>query len=388
MKKLTAKFLGTVVLLLVCSHVARASSTDHVFYVGANQHVWDVSHVDLSTTLTAVDVTMSAAGSPLPATNSPLAGYFIDSEEFIYYASTASDLIVLYLSGGSWHYTNLSTSLGVFAGPGEAFVGFALGAKPYLFIEAGGSVEEVWGSGGVWHLVNAGAGAPSGILGPASLAGFTIDSEILIYYIALVESGGQQEGHVEQLINNGEGWVNVDITAAAGAPPVSVFAPLNLSGLTGFSHGLQAHVYYLDANGHVHQLYSNDGSPWTDTDMTMASGGPAAVYPSQLESFYYNSRYSVFSASNYLGSGQINYLYAPVNTDTWTNNAAAFDFDDPNSLLSGFNNTTSNTAHLYMISDSSIQESYTDPPLSNDWFVLPYTSAPAVQGNTLGSTFH
>jgi hypothetical protein len=382
MKKLTAKFLGVVVLLLVCGHVARATSTDHVFYVGTNQHVYDVSHVDLSTTLTTVDASGGALGAPLAATNSPLAGYFIDSEEFIYYASTSSDLIVLYLSGGSWHFTNLTTTLGVVASPGDAFIGFALGAKPYLFIGGGGSITEVWGSGGVWHLENPTASG-SGIFGPASLAGFTINSEILLYYIAEVEG----KGHVEEAYNNGAGWVNVDVTAAAGAPPVSVFAPLNLSGLTGFSYGLQAHVYYLAADGDVYQLYSDDGSPWTYTDMTTVSGGPPAVYPQQLASFYYNSRYSVFSASSYGGYGLVNYLYAPVNTDTWTNYEAFAD-DNPSSLLSSFNNTTSNTAHIFMILGSSILETYTTGALSNSWGDLLYSSAPAVQGNTLGSTFH
>jgi hypothetical protein len=72
------------------------------------------------------------------------------------------------------------------------------------------------------------------------LAGFTIASERLIYYLAQV-SGNV---HVEELYNNGAAWVNVDITAAAGAPPVSLEAPLGLSGLTGFSYGLQAHVFY------------------------------------------------------------------------------------------------------------------------------------------------
>jgi hypothetical protein len=407
MKKLVANLLGIVVLLVVCTQVAHATSADHVFSVGANQHVYDTYHTAGSTTLTTVDATAGASGAPLAATGSTLAGYFIDSEEFLYFVTTGAHLGLLYLYNGSWHYEDLTALTGAPAlpcytlspcvGSETTLMGFSDNSKPFIFYSDGTQIIEIWGSSGTWYWDNLSAStqAPFAAVGlyqqPTPLTGFTIDSEALLYYV-------DTTGNVQELYDDGNGWVNVNITSQAAAPPASVSAPFGLTALAGFSDGLQAHVFYVTSNGHVHRLYSASGSPWSNTDLTTNASAPAAAFPWALGGFVYNSRYWVFydqatSEDVYAIQG----IYAPVNTDTWTTEtvvAAGTSISTPyvtDYLLTAYADTSSNTAHIFFVafylSTDFIEEAVTSAG-SNTWGTDLYFDQPAVRGYALGGTFH
>jgi hypothetical protein len=152
MKRVAVDLLGVVVLLLICTQAARATSTDHVFYVGTNQHVYDVSHLAGSTTLTAVDATAAATGAPLASPSSTFASYFIDSEEFVYFETAGGDLGLLYFYNGKWYFDDLAEKSGAPSpGGSTALLGFKINADAFIFYVTDGEVVEVFSTGGnVW----------------------------------------------------------------------------------------------------------------------------------------------------------------------------------------------------------------------------------------------
>jgi len=82
-----------------------------------------------------------------------------------------------------------------------------------------------------------------------------------------------QVGHVHELYYNNAGWVDTDLTAAAGGPTATFYGAITAFPTTPND---QLHVYYVDANSqHVHQLYYN-GTSWSDNDLTGFTGGPTA----------------------------------------------------------------------------------------------------------------
>lgn len=79
--------------------------------------------------------------------------------------------------------------------------------------------------------------------------------------------------HVHHLYYNNVQWIDQDLTTlTGGGKPASFGAVTALYTMP--NH--QFHVYYTDGNSqHVHQLYYNNTS-WSDQDLTLITGGPAA----------------------------------------------------------------------------------------------------------------
>jgi len=99
--------------------------------------------------------------------------------------------------------------------------------------------------------------------------------------------------HVHQLYYNNSTWTDTDLTSLAGGPsPAQV-------GITAFNTtpNNDLHVFYVsNSDSHIHQLYYN-GSSWTDSDMTAATGGVTAI----------TNTFSAPSSGFALGNAQ--YLY-------------------------------------------------------------------------------
>ena len=109
-------------------------------------------------------------------------------------------------------------------------------------------------------------------------------------------------------------WFDGDLTAGAGAPPA---APG--SALTGYvtSFNNQQHVNYLDADGHVHELWHQaPNGPWRHNDLTDDSQGdpPFAASGSALAGYVtsFNNQQHV----NYLDTDghvhELVYKYTPI----------------------------------------------------------------------------
>jgi hypothetical protein len=98
--------------------------------------------------------------------------------------------------------------------------------------------------------------------GGTSISGFSVGNYQYVYYVG-------EEEDVHQLLYNNSRWIDTDLSALAGGPiAFSLIAFTTSPGL---------HVYYLDANSDIRQLFSQDGSTWQDQDLSSITGGTTAA---------------------------------------------------------------------------------------------------------------
>ena len=88
----------------------------------------------------------------------------------------------------------------------------------------------------------------------------------LLLALAALPAFGQQQVH--QLLYDNNNWTDQNLNGSQSSSngPIAAF-------LT--TPNDQPHVYFLANNGHVHQHFYN-GASWSDDDLTVLSGGPAA----------------------------------------------------------------------------------------------------------------
>jgi hypothetical protein len=115
--------------------------------------------------------------------------------------------------------------------------------------------------------------------------------------------------HVDQLYAAwGSQWVNQDLTIWAKANLASPSTPL-----TSFANVWGEHVFFIDVNGHVNQLYSYPS--WGDQDLSVESRSPtnASVCGPLLTSFSDGAGQHVFYVG--ISDGDVHELY--WNTTGW-----------------------------------------------------------------------
>ncbi len=91
----------------------------------------------------------------------------------------------------------------------------------------------------------------------------TPNDALHVYYLS-------SNDDVHQLYNVGGGWGDEDLTVESGGP-----AAMAKSSVAGFSFQNYQYVFYSASNGHIHQLLYNNVD-WADTDLTSQTGGPAS----------------------------------------------------------------------------------------------------------------
>ncbi len=94
----------------------------------------------------------------------------------------------------------------------------------------------------------------------SQLEGFAIQNLQYVFYYGVV-SGFHE--HVHLLLYNNVRWTDQDLTALAGAPE-ALFGPMVAFTTTPNN---QIHVYYMDGNRDIHQLFFNC-QKWGDEDLT------------------------------------------------------------------------------------------------------------------------
>jgi len=99
-------------------------------------------------------------------------------------------------------------------------------------------------------------------------------------------------GHVHELWYGSE-WAQNDLTELAGAPPAIPESPIHGYATT---YNRQQHVNYLDSNGHVHELWY--GNEWAHNDLTeLADASPAGRESSVMG---YQTTFNAQQHVNYL----------------------------------------------------------------------------------------
>src|SRR5579871_6275001 len=114
--------------------------------------------------------------------------------------------------------------------------------------------------------------------------------------------------HVHRLYYNNSNWVDQDLTALTGG---GIAVPFGAIAAFYTTPNQQLHVYFVDTNSHVHQLFYNNTS-WTDNDLTAFTGGPAAQ-PFGIAGFAIGNLQYVFYVSTDSHVHELNY-----NNADWT----------------------------------------------------------------------
>jgi hypothetical protein len=155
-----------------------------------------------------------------------------------------------------------------------------------------------------------------------------------VYYVAQSDSQ-----HIHQLFYNGVSWENQDLTALSGGP-TSSGGPI-----AGFSVGNYQYVYYSSRSSHVHQLLYNNVN-WTDTDISAKSETQAlASFGANIIAFTTTPALHVYYLDT---NNDIRQLFSPDGTKWQDENLT--NFNDPSknvSLSTGFN--IGNLQYLYWV---------------------------------------
>lgn len=153
-------------------------------------------------------------------------------------------------------------------------------------------VRELAWNGTAWKTLDISSvtGAPDAAGG--SLAGFASGGDSpRVYYVT-------SSGHVQALAWNGS-WSTTDLTSLTGAPSAT------LGALEAFAvGGTLPRIYYFGAaNGHLYEL-SWTGASWGYSDLTAATGAPAAVAGGALAGYAENGNnprlFYVAAATNHV----------------------------------------------------------------------------------------
>jgi hypothetical protein len=257
------------------------SSVDHVYYIGANQHVEQL--VWTGSAWANNDLTTQVGNSVLASGSSGLTSLYFSLADHVYYIGSNQHVEQLMWTGSGWANNDLTAQIGnaVLAEASSALTSLYFASSDHIYyIGSNQHVEQLVWTGSGWANNDLSANAGASVL-PAANSGLTslyFSSADRVYYI-----GTNQ--HVEQLTWTGSGWANYDLTAAAGTAELA----LATGGITSLYFNTADHVYYIGANQHIHELMWT-GSAWIDEDLTGAAGaGVLASQTSGLTSLYFSS---------------------------------------------------------------------------------------------------
>jgi hypothetical protein len=108
-------------------------------------------------------------------------------------------------------------------------------------------------------------------------------------------------------------WHLNDLTVIVAAPPAAAGSPL-----TSWADPANEHVIFLDAGGHVHEMYCpTGGGTWGHNDLTAMVSAPPAAAGSPLTSWTDPANEHVIFLD---GSGHVHEMHCPVGGAAWGHN--------------------------------------------------------------------
>ncbi|MBV9947098.1 MAG: hypothetical protein JOZ69_09640 [Myxococcales bacterium] len=179
------------------------------------------------------------------------------------------------------------TSSAALTSPLAGYAGTTDGDPHVDFLDPNGDVHELrrdasagWADGDLTVLT----GAPAAGTGSALDAYVGSDGDSHVDFV-------DGAGHVHELHSGTGGWVDEDLTAAAtpddvpsADPPVAAASPHALAGYAETGYNANRHVDFLDANGHVHDLFG--AASWVDVDLTARTHAPPARAGSAIAGYW------------------------------------------------------------------------------------------------------
>jgi hypothetical protein len=175
----------------------------------------------------------------------------------------------LFYNNSNWADQNLnSATLNQFSANVAAFLTTPNNQSHVYYISDGSvtHVHQLFYNGTGWadsDLTTLSRGPQA--IGPVT--GFSVGNFQYVYYVSRTTPS-----HVHQLLYNNSIWVDSDLTALTKGKPGTI------GQLVAFTTSPALHVYYRDAaSSHIHQLFSDNGTTWQDTDLTSITGGTLAT---------------------------------------------------------------------------------------------------------------
>src|ERR1044071_1385886 len=248
------------------------SGTVHAFYFGPNQHVY---HLYFSTAAGWANQDLTAiTGNTLAASGSDIAGVLLNNNSLnIFYLDVNQDINDIYWSStANWGNADITATTGHYsAAAGSKLSGLAPATGSILsqvFYEgANQHIYNTYYSSSLpgWQTQDLTAATGNTLAAPNSTLTSTIASGN--WYVGYVGAANQ---HDYALYCCGPGWGNADLNAAAGST-IAVGTGSALSSV-GSADNFFVHEFYLTGSQHVYDLYYNAGLPgWQGADMTASS---------------------------------------------------------------------------------------------------------------------
>jgi hypothetical protein len=176
--------------------------SDEIFYIGANQHVYELWSWSQTPGWQFVDVTIANGTKPVAAAGSPLGGFNDTAAgiDAIFYLGTNQHLYeLLFDSSGQWTSVDITQNL-LNEGLAVALAGVGSSLTAHLntldqteevfFLDSNQNVQEFWSSSSSpsgWHAVpgsvNASSGAPPAAPGSPITGGISYNSNDHLWYI-------------------------------------------------------------------------------------------------------------------------------------------------------------------------------------------------------------
>jgi hypothetical protein len=265
------------------SHINTLANVDEVFYLDSNQDVdslwWDGTTWHVTGVTTVAGAGPAAAGSALTSHVNTLG----NSDEVFYLASNGH-VNALWWQSFQWHVSDVSAV----AGGAVAVAGSALSSHfstvanvdEVFYLDSSQNVDSLWWDGTTWHVtdVTIAAGAPVAAAGSALISHVnTLANSDEVYFL-------DANGHVDELWWQNSQWHASDVTSAVGAP---LAAPG--SALAGYINTVDHldEIVYLGQDHHVNLLaWDSTTFTWHFTDLTLATGAPPAAAGSALNSHF------------------------------------------------------------------------------------------------------
>ncbi|HEY6967677.1 MAG TPA: carboxypeptidase regulatory-like domain-containing protein [Candidatus Angelobacter sp.] len=255
----------------------QVSGVLNIFYIDSNKHVNSI-HSGNGIIWANYDLT-AAAGGPQADLASPISAFgpAADANLHLFYVAGGHVNRMVWPTAGGFLNQDLTSMIGgPSVGSGSGLTSMTLnGAINAFYVDVNRHVNSLQaGSGGAWtnnDLTTAASGPLADAGSPISAFGPVIDGNMHMFYVA--------GGHVNRMVwPTAGGVLNQDLTSLTGGPSVGAGSRLSSMGVSG---GLN--TFYIDANRHVNSLHSGGGG-WGNYDLTAAAGSGQADLGSQLTS--------------------------------------------------------------------------------------------------------
>jgi hypothetical protein len=198
-------------------YVFEAQCTQHVTYVGTDEHIHEL---------------------------------WWDGTQHVTYAGRDSHVYELWWDSNGWHYNDLTAAMGApLAQVNRDASGYVFpsGETQHVnYLGLDNHIHELWWDNSGWHhndLTAIMASPASTAFGPAP-TGYVFAGTRHVNYLG-------SDNHIRELWWDSGGWHHSDLTSAAGAAATVYAEP---RGHAFETQGTQ-HVIYMDDNGHVVELY-------------------------------------------------------------------------------------------------------------------------------------